>query len=49
MKMTITDAEQIARHEQILHPWVNMAMDSVIAIKPGIVTGIRNVDAKTQL
>ncbi|BBX75711.1 pyridoxamine 5'-phosphate oxidase family protein [Mycobacterium shinjukuense] len=39
----VTDPEQIARYEHLLHPWVNMAMDSVIAIEPGIVTGIRIV------
>jgi hypothetical protein len=31
---TLTDAEQIARYERLLHPWVNAAMDTVIAIKP---------------
>lgn len=40
---TITDAAQIARYEQLLHPWVNLAMDTVIAINPQIVTGIRIV------
>lgn len=41
---TITDPEQVARYEQLVHPWVNMAMDTVIAIQPEIVTGIRIVD-----
>lgn len=45
---TITDTDQIARYEQLLQPWVNMAMDTVIAIKPEIVTGIRIVDDNTQ-
>jgi len=40
---TITDPEQVARYERLLHPWVNMAMDTVIAIDPGIVTGLRIV------
>ncbi len=41
---TITDPEQVARYEQLLHPWVNMAMDTMIAIQPEIVTGIRIID-----
>lgn len=44
---TITDPEQIARYEQLLHPWVNMTMDAMIAIRPEIVTGIRIVDDET--
>ena len=43
MATTITDPEQVARYEQLLHPWANMAMDTVIAIEPEIVTGIRIV------
>lgn len=38
---TITDPEQVARYEQLLQPWVNLAMDTVIAIEPEIITGIR--------
>jgi hypothetical protein len=41
---TITDPGQIARYEQLLHPWVNIAMDTMIAIQPEIVTGIRIID-----
>jgi hypothetical protein len=37
---TLTDPEKIARYERLLHPWVN-AVDTVIAIDPQIVTGIR--------
>jgi len=37
---TLTDPEQVARYERLLHPWVNTA-DTVIAIDPHIVTGIR--------
>ena len=40
---TITDPDQIARYEQLLQPWVNMTMDTVIAIEPEIVTGVRIV------
>ncbi len=40
---TVTDPARIARYEQLLHPWVNLAMDSVIAINPQIVTGVRIV------
>lgn len=38
---TITDPDEIARYEQALRPWVNMTMDTVLAIDPEIVTGIR--------
>ncbi len=40
----ITDPEQIARYEQLLHPWVNMTMDTMIVIQREIVTGIRIID-----
>ena len=40
---TVTDPDQVAHYERLLHPWVNMVMDSVIAIEPEIVTGIRIV------
>lgn len=40
---TITDPDHVARYEQLLQPWVNMAMDTVIAIEPRVVTGIRIV------
>ncbi len=46
---TITDPEQIARYQQLLHPWVNMTMDTMIAIQPEMVTGIRIIDDKTQV
>jgi hypothetical protein len=36
----VTDADQISRYEQLLHPWVNRA-DNVLAIEPDIVTGFR--------
>ena len=38
----ITDPDQVARYEQLLHPWVNHA-DTVVAIEPGIITGFRIV------
>ena len=37
---TMTDPEQILRYEQLLHPWVDHA-DTVIAIEPEVVTGLR--------
>lgn len=39
----ITDPDEIARYEQLLRPWVNNVMDTVIAIEPEIVTGMRIV------
>jgi Pyridoxamine 5'-phosphate oxidase len=41
--ITITDPDQIARYEQLLQPWVNMTMDTVIAIESEIVTGVHIV------
>ena len=41
---TVTDPERLTRCEGLLHPWVNSAMDTVIAIEPGIVTGIQLTD-----
>lgn len=44
----VSDPEQVARYQRLLHPWVNMAMDTVVAIEPEIVTGIRIVaDSRT--
>lgn len=37
---TLTDPGLVARYEQLLHPWVNHA-DTVVAIEPEIVTGLR--------
>jgi nitroimidazol reductase NimA-like FMN-containing flavoprotein (pyridoxamine 5'-phosphate oxidase superfamily) len=37
---TVTNADQISRYEQLLHPWVNRA-DNVLAIEPDVVTGFR--------
>jgi len=37
---TITDPDEIARYEQLLHPWVNHA-DTVVAIEPAMITGLR--------
>lgn len=41
---TVTDAERIARYEQLLRPWVEGVMDSVITIEPTIVSGIRLIE-----
>lgn len=40
---TVTDPERIARYEARLRPWVDGAMDTVIAIEPTLVTGVRLV------
>ena len=39
----VSDPDQISRYEQLLQPWVNLTMDTVIAIDPAMVTGIRIV------
>ncbi|MVU78309.1 pyridoxamine 5'-phosphate oxidase family protein [Nocardia sp. ET3-3] len=43
---TVTDPERIARYEQRLRPWVDGAMDSIVAIEPTLVTGLRLVAKK---
>jgi hypothetical protein len=43
---TVIDPEQVARYEQLLHPWVNHA-DTVVAIEPEIITGFRIVATET--
>ncbi|MCV7328640.1 pyridoxamine 5'-phosphate oxidase family protein [Mycobacterium cookii] len=42
---TVFDPESVARYERLLHPWVNHP-DSVVAIAPTMVTGIRIVAAR---
>lgn len=41
---TVTDPERVARYEKLLQPWVHGPMDSVIAIEPTLVTGVRLVE-----
>lgn len=41
---TINDSDAVARYQQLLQPWVNHA-DTVVAIEPSIVTGLR-LDAR---
>lgn len=40
---TVTDPDRIARYEARLRPWVDGVMDTVIAIEPTLVTGVRLV------
>ncbi len=40
---TLTDPDQVARYEHLLHPWVNHA-DTVVAISPTMISGLR-IDA----
>ena len=37
---TVTDPGEVARYEQLLHPWVNHA-STVVAIEPEFITGFR--------
>ena len=46
LAITVTDPDEIARYEQLLHPWVHKA-DTVVAIEPQIVTGIRIIPASS--
>ncbi|WP_233608296.1 pyridoxamine 5'-phosphate oxidase family protein [Nocardia stercoris] len=40
---TVTDPARIERYTELLRPWVNSAMDTVVTIEPTLVTGIRLV------
>ncbi len=40
----ITDPARIASYQQLLQPWVDQVMDTVISIRPEIVTGFRLVE-----
>jgi len=42
----VTDPERIARYEQMLRPWANRVMDTVLGIRPEIITGYRLVEAE---
>ncbi|MEU1998193.1 pyridoxamine 5'-phosphate oxidase family protein [Nocardia gamkensis] len=44
---TVIDVERIARYEQLLRPWVEGVMDSVITIEPDIVSGIRLIEKRS--
>ncbi|WP_067537054.1 pyridoxamine 5'-phosphate oxidase family protein [Nocardia crassostreae] len=45
---TVTDPDRLARYERLLRPWVNGAMDTVVAIEPTLVTGIRLVEPEAK-
>lgn len=42
----VTDTERVARYEAMLQPWVDGMMDSIVAIEPTLVTGVRLVAKK---
>lgn len=37
----VTDARDLARYQDMLHPWVGQAMDYAVRIRPDLVTGVR--------
>ncbi|WP_330180136.1 pyridoxamine 5'-phosphate oxidase family protein [Nocardia sp. NBC_01503] len=42
----VTDPERVERYERLLRPWVEGSMDSIVAIEPTLVSGIRLVEEK---
>lgn len=42
----VTDPERVERYERLLRPWVDGAMDSIVAIEPTLVTGMRLVEKR---
>jgi nitroimidazol reductase NimA-like FMN-containing flavoprotein (pyridoxamine 5'-phosphate oxidase superfamily) len=45
---TVTDPARVARYQELVHPWIDKVMDTVIAIESSIVTGVRLVGAEEQ-
>ncbi|MGW7543203.1 pyridoxamine 5'-phosphate oxidase family protein [Streptomyces sp. NPDC054770] len=43
----VTDARELARYRELLHPWVGGAMDYAVRIHPDLITGIRLAPAAT--
>jgi nitroimidazol reductase NimA-like FMN-containing flavoprotein (pyridoxamine 5'-phosphate oxidase superfamily) len=41
----VTDPQELARYQRLLHPWVHQTMDYAVRIRPDLVTGIRLTDA----
>lgn len=41
----VTDPAEVARCQALVHPWLDHPMDHVVRIRPGLVTGMRLVDA----
>ncbi len=41
---TVTDPMQIARYNRVLRPWIDGLMDTIVAIEPTLVTGVRLVE-----
>ncbi|MEU6586244.1 pyridoxamine 5'-phosphate oxidase family protein [Nocardia sp. NPDC046763] len=41
---TITDPDRVARYDALVRPWVDGVMDTIVAIEPTLVTGIRLVE-----
>lgn len=37
----VTDPQELARYQALLHPWVKQVMDYAVRIHPDLVTGIR--------
>ncbi|MTE14318.1 pyridoxamine 5'-phosphate oxidase family protein [Nocardia aurantiaca] len=42
----VSDPQRVARYERLLRPWVDGPMDTIVAIEPTLVTGVRLVAEK---
>ncbi|AYF77718.1 pyridoxamine 5'-phosphate oxidase family protein [Nocardia yunnanensis] len=40
---TVTDPMRAARYDRALQPWIDGVMDTIVAIEPSLVTGVRLV------
>ncbi|APA98466.1 pyridoxamine 5'-phosphate oxidase family protein [Nocardia seriolae] len=43
---TVTDPRELARYDAMLQPWIDGVMDTIVAIEPTLVTGVRLVDPR---
>ncbi|MTE15229.1 pyridoxamine 5'-phosphate oxidase family protein [Nocardia aurantiaca] len=41
---TVTDPERLSRYDALVRPWIDGVMDTVVAIEPTLVTGVRLVE-----
>lgn len=42
----VTNPDELARYQELLHPWVKQTMDYAIRIRPDLITGIRLTEAE---
>ncbi|GAB0102712.1 pyridoxamine 5'-phosphate oxidase family protein [Nocardia sp. JMUB6875] len=41
---TVTDPMRVARYNRLVRPWIDGLMDTIVAVEPTLVTGVRLVE-----